>query len=257
MSLSIIADLHTHTRYSDGGTTIEQNVTAAHSLGLKYIAITDHGPAQLSSGIKRSDIPLQRKEVDRLNSHYAGEITALLGIEANIISLDGHIDVLPEYADLYDIVLMGFHKTARPSTITDISHFWVKSLLLNRSDKPNIKQLTTDAYIKAIENNRIDIIVHPRHNIDVDVPRLGRECARQGTALEISARRNHLQMTQQDASAARREGAFFVIDSDGHTVEEIGGFQQALDFAGPAGFGPEDIINADGHSSDMVNIFMK
>lgn len=36
------ADLHTHSTYSDGTTTISENVAAAISAGLSVLGITDH-----------------------------------------------------------------------------------------------------------------------------------------------------------------------------------------------------------------------
>lgn len=63
-------DLHTHTIYSHGKGTIEDNVQAAIARGLSHIAITDHGPGHLFYGVKRRDIPRMRKEVDALNEKY-------------------------------------------------------------------------------------------------------------------------------------------------------------------------------------------
>lgn len=244
--MKIIADLHTHTKYSDGVTTIAENVAAAHARGLKYVAITDHGPSQISSGIDRALIPEYRAEIDRLNSEYAGEIKVLMGMETNIISLDGQIDLPEEHRQLYDIVLMGFHKTAKPVSAADKKHFWVDALVLNRSSAAKVKQLTTQAYINALQRNHIDIIVHPKHNINVDVGQLARACAQQGAAMEISARRRHLELTAEDAEDAKREGVAFVIDSDGHAMEEIGVFGQALEFCAQNGIGPERVANAEG-----------
>ena len=50
-------DLHTHTIFSHGKGTIEQNVRAALDRGLTHIAITDHGPGHLFYGMKRKDVP--------------------------------------------------------------------------------------------------------------------------------------------------------------------------------------------------------
>ena len=53
----LIADYHTHTRYSKGllvyyhgKGTIEENVAAAAAKGLQEIGITDHGPGHISTG---------------------------------------------------------------------------------------------------------------------------------------------------------------------------------------------------------------
>ena len=42
--MKILDDYHTHTKYSHGVGTIEDNVKSAIKKNLKTIAITDHGP---------------------------------------------------------------------------------------------------------------------------------------------------------------------------------------------------------------------
>ncbi|MGP0073996.1 MAG: PHP domain-containing protein [Bryobacteraceae bacterium] len=39
-------DLHTHSTYSDGKSTIDEIVEHAAELGYEYIALTDHSPSQ-------------------------------------------------------------------------------------------------------------------------------------------------------------------------------------------------------------------
>ena len=50
----MIYDHHTHTVYSHGKGSIEDNVKVALSKGLKSVAITDHGPGHLTYGLKMS-----------------------------------------------------------------------------------------------------------------------------------------------------------------------------------------------------------
>ena len=61
----MIADYHTHTIFSHGKGTIEDNVDWAIKKGLKEIAISDHGPGHLTYGVKRHSIPVMREEIDR------------------------------------------------------------------------------------------------------------------------------------------------------------------------------------------------
>ena len=63
-------DWHTHTVYSHGKGTIEENVIEARRKGLESIAITDHGPGHFGYGFRRKDVPKMRAEIDALNEKY-------------------------------------------------------------------------------------------------------------------------------------------------------------------------------------------
>ena len=47
----LTADYHTHTPYSHGKNTVAENVARAKELGLKEIAITDHGLTHIVFGV--------------------------------------------------------------------------------------------------------------------------------------------------------------------------------------------------------------
>ena len=66
MKLKMIFDYHTHTVFSHGKGSIEDNVKAAVEKGIKSIAITDHGPGHLTYGIKREAVKEMREEINRL-----------------------------------------------------------------------------------------------------------------------------------------------------------------------------------------------
>ena len=53
----IYGDYHTHTTYSHGKGSVEDNVKAAIAAGLREIAITDHGPRHLLAGVKKKRLP--------------------------------------------------------------------------------------------------------------------------------------------------------------------------------------------------------
>ena len=54
--MKINYDLHTHTIYSHGKGTIEENAQAAKEKGLEGIAITDHGFSHPAFGMKRKKL---------------------------------------------------------------------------------------------------------------------------------------------------------------------------------------------------------
>jgi len=63
-------DYHTHSMFSHGSGTIEDNVKAAIAKGMDSIAITDHGFRHVAFCVRRSDFPYLRQEVTRLRQLY-------------------------------------------------------------------------------------------------------------------------------------------------------------------------------------------
>ncbi|HPZ60294.1 MAG TPA: PHP domain-containing protein, partial [Bacillota bacterium] len=88
----MVYDIHTHTTFSHGKGSIEDNVKAALERGLSIIGIADHGPGHLTYGVKRKDLPVMREEIRRLQPLYP-KIQILLGVEANIINPSGKLDI--------------------------------------------------------------------------------------------------------------------------------------------------------------------
>ena len=116
--MKITADFHTHTRYSHGTGTVNDNVVNALSLGMRAVAITDHAKNHPLIGVKPEKIDTIRKDVVTADKEYRN-IRVLLGLEANLISPRGDIDVTEEQADKLDILLVGFHLTAYQKRFAD------------------------------------------------------------------------------------------------------------------------------------------
>lgn len=243
-SLKIFADYHTHTIYSHGKGTIEDNVKEAISKGLREIVISDHGPGHLTYGVKREDFKKMRKEIDELNKKY-DNINIMLGVEANLISCDGDIDLNKEDMKFIDKLLMGFHNGAKPKTIKDGWNLFIRNYLAKAipSMREECRQLNTRAMIKAIEKYDIDIITHPGAKVDIDTEKLAKAAAARGTALEINA--SHGYLTVEYVKIAMKQGVKFVIDSDAHKPENVGNVEKGLETARKAGLKTDMILNVE------------
>ena len=128
--MALLADYHTHTKYSRNGHgkgTIDENVRAAYEKGLRQIAITDHGFNQKMYGVKRSAIPQIKKEIEDAKECYP--IDVLLGIEANLISSQGDIDLTPTDFEDFDIILCGFHRFVKSVSKREKFGFVIKNIL--------------------------------------------------------------------------------------------------------------------------------
>lgn len=238
----LIADLHTHTRYSHGKGTILENVEAARKLGLKRIAIADHGFNHIGIGMKLSDITKIREEITQLNQRFS-DIEILMGVEANLTSLEGDIDIPQEYLNAFDIILMGFHKAVKPLTLQDAWNLFIRNGLdkLGLANREAVRQANTRALISGIQRFPIRILTHPGAKINIDTRLLAKKAAKLDVALEINA--SHGFMTVDYVKIALEEGAKFVINSDAHTPGRIGDFKRGIEIAEEAGVPSHRIIN--------------
>lgn len=227
--MKLIGDYHTHTIYSHGSGTIRDNVEAALKKGLKEIAICDHGPGHYLYGVKKKNIAIMREEIDRLNDEFAPEgIRILLGVEANLRGYDGSIDMNDRLIKQVDLLLLGYHYGVTPSTIYDGVGMYIrnpisKALPIGRE---RMLELNTKAFVKAINNYKIDFITHPGSKAKVDIRTLAREAAKVGTALEINSK--HSQLSVESIKLAMEENVDFVINSDAHRPEDVGNVEESL-----------------------------
>lgn len=217
MGFRLVADYHTHTKYSDGNGTIAENVESAVKLGLRTIGITDHGFFHVKAGIRRKYVAKMRAEIERLQKIYP-DIEILLGIEANLINMRGDLDMTIEDFALFDYCIFGVHKFAcsikKPSSIW----FAICNLLVKNSEKR--KQKITDSYIKAIERYPVKYVVHPNYAARVDVPRLANFAASKGVWLELNGKR--IDYSEQDIRGLLYSGVGLVIGSDAHSPDRVG-----------------------------------
>lgn len=241
--IKLYADYHTHTIYSHGKGTIMDNVMAARKKGLTELAITDHGTRHFAFGTKAKDIKKMRCEIDRINENADG-IKVLLGMECNIISSEGDVDITDELRKHLDILLVGYHMMVLPKSVKDFFNIYGKNYCsrIFPAKAEGIKEINTESMIKALRKYKIDIITHPGARIPLDTTAIAREAAKTGTALEINSHSSF--MRAEHVIAAAREGARFVINSDAHTPSDVGNLDRGLQIAMEAGLESSQIINA-------------
>lgn len=243
--MKIIADLHTHTRYSHGKGTVVDNVAVALAKGLEAIAITDHGPRSAPwVGASLKDFAAMRQEVLEVDRRAVG-IRVLAGVECNIISSRGHLDLPESVREELDIVLAGLHPGVLPASGRDwlllTGNNWAAKFSTNLRRRARL--INTEAVVEAVYNNDIDVITHPGYHLDIDTADLARACAQRDTAMEINAR--HGEMTVAYVRAAARQGVRFVINSDAHRQADVGDLARGIAVAMAAGLEPEQVLNSE------------
>ena len=206
--MRILGDYHTHTTYTHGTSTIEENVKQAENLGLQEIAITEHC-YKGHNHIKKGDLQKMHADIDKIRANY--NVKILLGIEANLMSLDGDIDIEDKEIEELDLVILGFHRLSRVG-IKQFFKFVLPNLLRKKPSKQQIER-NTQAYINAMDKHRVSILAHLGYaGCAVDYVRLAKECAKRGIYIELNGKRINFDEDQFKAMA--ETGVKFIINSD-------------------------------------------
>jgi DNA polymerase (family 10) len=219
-------DLHTHTDLTDGVASLETMVTAARRRGYEYYAVTDHAPDLIMQRMTDEKMLAQREQVRALTAQFTGGLVLLHGTELNI-GPDGSVDWQADFLAGFDICVASVH-----------SHFEQSRAEMTRR------------FVTACENPHVNVIGHPttrrigkRPPVEVDFGELFRACARTGTALEINASPQRLDLPSDHIRAARDAGVRFAIDSDAHSVSDLGNMPYGAGTAQRGWLTPDDVIN--------------
>lgn len=236
-------DLHTHTTYSHGKGSVEDNVRTAFRKGLEYVAISDHGPGHLFYGVNRNDFVNIRNDIDKMSVKYQS-INVRNSIEANIVHARGNgktskgLDVSPEEFALFDFVIAGYHFGCFGcSSIRN--WLWSHGIRFNEEA---LKESNTKMICDALRANDIAILTHPGDKGPFDIAEIARVCEETNTLIEINGRHGHLDV-EEIKEAAKVDGLKFIISSDAHTSDAVGSFRTALKRAMDAGLDLTRIVN--------------
>lgn len=222
----IKGDLHLHTRWSDGGSTIEEMVEKGRSLGYEYLAITDHSVGlEFAGGMSLAAMQEQMEYIDRLNEQI-GEKYILKGIEADI-EMDGSLDVPERFLDRMDWVVASLH----------------------RGFKLPEKEMTR-RLIRAISHPAVRVLGHPtcrlfpsRRGISINTRELFRWAAEYQTAMEINGAPDRRDLGEDLIQVALEYDLEFCLGSDAHNDLNMEYMTYAVVEAQRAGLSPEKIIN--------------
>ncbi len=248
VEMELFADYHTHTHHSHGRDSVEEHAHVARKKGLEEIGVADHGPASWWPVGLRGEAGWHRYRQDcRKTDQDTDDIRVLLGIEANVVSLKGDLDVPDAWRQELDMLLVGLHLEVWPKTWRDGSELVINNALgakLSPRLRRRARNLNTKALVECVCRHDIDIITHPGLKLEIDTAELARTCAHRGTALEINSSHQYLQ--EEYITLAAKEGACFAISSDAHCARDVGANEKGVALARRAGLRPEQVINARG-----------
>ncbi|MEX0651273.1 MAG: DNA polymerase/3'-5' exonuclease PolX [Actinomycetota bacterium] len=222
----IRGDLHTHTDLTDGLAPLERMLEAAAERRYAYYAVTDHAPNLYMQRMTDEKMLTQRQRLRALQDGFPS-MRLLHGTELNI-DPDGGVDWDERFLDGFDLTVASVH-----------SHFGQS------------KEAMTRRVIRAIEHPKVNIIGHlttrkigSRDPVDLDLEAVFEAAARTGTALEINAYPDRLDLRDEHVLRARRHGVRFAIDTDSHAVGHLDMMRFGVATAQRGWLSKHDVINA-------------
>lgn len=242
--MEFFADYHTHTKYSDGHGTIEENALAAREAGLDKIGIADHGPQNIGVGVQAPETYLEIKQEIEKVAAKVPEVEILLGAEADITGLAGEIDISPKIVKELDFLVVGLHPHVWGESIRDFFGIVVgnKVSVLSKGLKEKTRTSNTKALIECINRNPVFCISHPNLKMPVDVEELASQCVKNNVALEINT--GHRYNKNDLIKQALPTGVNFVVNSDAHFPETVGQLAEGKLLLNRYNVGVERVLNA-------------
>ncbi len=242
--MEFFADWHTHSSYSDGRGTIAENAEAALARGLCELAITDHGPGNIGTGVKNGAAYFDIIDEVREVAERYPELTIKVGAEADITGSDGAIDVPRKVRDKLDILIVGLHPYVVPSSLEGAwSVVGINRLAgISRGMRERARTANTKALKEAVYRYDVDFISHPDLKMPVDVGELAETCAACNTAIEINT--GHHYDKEDLVRAALKTGVNFVVCSDAHFPSSVGELQEGAAVLKKFGVPRERVLNA-------------
>ncbi len=222
-------DLHSHSDWSDGGSTPAQMARAAHWRGREYQALTDHSPRlRIANGLSVERLAEQLDVVAEVNEGY-DDFTLLTGIEVDILD-DGALDQTSEMLSKLDIVVASLHSKLR------------------MAEQPMTRRMVT-----AIADPHTNILGHctgrkldgtqvkrPESEFDAEI--VFAACERFDVAVEINSRPERFDPPGPLIELAVDMGCLFAIDTDAHAPGQLDFLDYGAELAQTHGVPPERII---------------
>lgn len=225
--MNIELDIHTHTIASGHAySTLNEMAMAASEKGLKIMATTDHAPAMPGGA------HLYHFHNLRIIPPIMNGVRILKGVEANIIDLNGSIDLPTEVLNEMEFVIASFHSPCI---------------------EPSTKIKTTESLLNLMSNKYVNVIGHPEdRRFDFEYETVIKAAKETSTLLEL----NNSSLLPTTFREGAREGIIKILEvcakedlsivmgSDAHHTSTVGRFDMAINLIEEIGFPKELILNS-------------
>jgi DNA polymerase (family 10) len=205
--------VHCHTMYSDGKHSVEQMVSAAESMGMKYITITDHSPtAFYAGGVKIDRLQQQWEEIDRVQEQT--KVRILKGTESDILA-DGSLDYPDWILEQFDVIVASIH-----------SRYKMNEDQMTRRVVTAMRQP-----VFKIWGHALGRLIERRPPFDCRVEEVLDVIAESRAAIEINGDPYRLDMEPRWIREARKRKIKFVISVDAHSMTALGNVKYGVGIA--------------------------
>jgi DNA polymerase (family 10) len=222
----IRGDLHVHSNWSDGTSTIEDVGQAARRKGYQYVAVCDHSPSlKVARGLDESRLIKKLDEIDRVNEKLKG-FRILKGAEVDI-KTGGGLDYPDRLLKKLDLVLVSIHSGFKQD-----------------------KETVTRRIVRALEHPYTHILSHPsgrllgqREPYELDWDEVMEAAKRHGKALEINAYFERLDLDDVRSRKAKEMGIPLSIGTDTHHIDQLWMMSLGVAVARRGWLEPPDLLN--------------
>ena len=230
-------DLHVHSDWSDGGSSIREMAEAAIALGHEYMALTDHSPRlTVANGLSPERLENQLDVVAALNEELA-PFRILTGIECDI-NVDGSLDQTEELLGRLDVVVASVHSDLRAESKA------MTARMLAAVANPHTDVLGHCTGRLVIGRQQRNGTQRPRPESTFDAEAVFGACVEYDTAVEINSRPERLDPPLRLLSLAVELGCEFSIDTDAHAPGQLDWQSNGCERALETGVPIERVVNS-------------
>jgi len=223
----IRGDLHLHSKWTDGNSTILEMVRACKERGYQYCAITDHSKAvRVAGGLSAEGFKRQREEIEQARAKVSG-ITVFTGCEVDILP-DGSLDLPDDLLVQIEVVVAAVH---------------------SKMDMPQSEM--TKRVLQALAHPAVNILAHPtgrlinqREPFAIDLEQIFHAAKEHDMAVELNAQPDRLDLNDRHLLRAREIGVRIAINTDAHSTGQLHFMKYGSDQARRGWLEKRHVLNA-------------
>jgi len=225
----LLGDLHSHSSWSDGGSSIEEMARAASWRGRSYQVLTDHSPRlTVANGLSAERLAEQLDVVAQVDAAH-DDLRLLSGIEVDIHD-DGSLDQTDAMLERLDVVVASVHSKLRMESRA----MTTRMMTAVADPHTNVLGHCTGRLVQGGRGQR------PQSEFNAKA--VFAACAEFDVAVEINSRPERQDPPDELIAIALDAGCLFAINTDAHAPGQLDFLDHGAERADAAGVPAERII---------------